>query len=142
MDVLQEFGMSECTPVSTPMSTRPFKLVNTKFNKKEMPYAKQIGKLLYASKCTRPHITASVNYLSRYMPHLSVEHWLQGKTITSLFEGFSGNQVLYLIGLFRILQLLGTNPFLLMDLIVNRVQGMPCSCVDLLLHGVYDFNLL
>jgi hypothetical protein len=75
-DVLQEFGMSECTPVSTPISANPSKLVTTEFDKNEMPYAKYIGKMLYASNFTRPDITTSVNYLSRYMSHSGVEHWL------------------------------------------------------------------
>jgi hypothetical protein len=45
-DVLQEFGMSECIPVSTPMSAKPHKLPDTKSNAKEMRYAKLVGELL------------------------------------------------------------------------------------------------
>ena len=75
-DELQEFGMSECTLVSTPMSSKPSKSVTTVLDKGEMPYAKLIGKLLYASNFTRLDITASVNYLSRYMSHPCVEQWL------------------------------------------------------------------
>jgi hypothetical protein len=53
-DVLQEFGMSDCNPVSTPILAKPHKLLDAKFNAKEMPFAKLIGKLLYVSNCTRP----------------------------------------------------------------------------------------
>ena len=88
-DVLQEFGMSECTPEPTPMSTKSSKSVLTALEKREMPYAKLIGKLLYASNFTRLDITASVNYLSRYISHHGVEHWLQEKTFTSLSEAYS-----------------------------------------------------
>ena len=81
--MLQEFGMSECTLVSTPMSTKSSKVVTTAFNKREMSYAKLIGSLLYASNFIRLDIIASVhhdvNYLSRYMSHRGVEHWLQAK---------------------------------------------------------------
>jgi hypothetical protein len=59
-DVLSDFGMSECSSISTPMSAKPFKLSDTHFNAKEMPYAKLVGKLLYASNYTRPYITTSV----------------------------------------------------------------------------------
>jgi len=38
------------------MSTKPYKFLDTQFNEIEMPYAKLVGKLLYASNCTRPDI--------------------------------------------------------------------------------------
>jgi len=79
--------MSECTLVSTPMAAKPSKLVTTTFDKNEMPHAKLIGKLFYASNFTRPDITASVNYLSRYMSHPSVEHWLQAKRMLRYLKG-------------------------------------------------------
>ena len=47
-DILSEFGMSDCGSVSTPMSAKPSHLSDTHFNAKEMPYAKLVGKLLYA----------------------------------------------------------------------------------------------
>ena len=72
-DVLHEFGMSECTSVSTPMSANLSKSVPVALDIWEMPYAILIGNLLYASNCTRPDMTASANYLSRYMSHPGVE---------------------------------------------------------------------
>ena len=86
-DIISDFGMSDCSSVSTPMSAKPYKLSNTHFNAKEMPYAKLVGKLLYASKCTRPDITASVNYLSRFMPSPHIEHWLQAKRVLRYLKG-------------------------------------------------------
>jgi len=86
-DVLQYFGMNECNLVYTPMSAKPYKLLYTQFNKKEMPYAKLVGKLLYASNRTRLDITASVNYLSKYMSHPHVEHWLRAKRILRYMKG-------------------------------------------------------
>jgi len=82
-DVLQEFGMSECTSVSSPMVAKVSKFVLVALDIREMPYAK----LLYASNCTRLDVTASVNYLSRYMSHPSVEQWLQAKRLLSYLKG-------------------------------------------------------
>jgi hypothetical protein len=86
-DVLFDFGMSECSSLSTPMFAKPFKLSDTHFNAKEMPYAKLVGKILYASSCTRPDITTSVNYLSRFIscPHL--DPLLQAKRVLRYLKG-------------------------------------------------------
>ena len=86
-DVLSDFGMSEYSSESTPMSKNPYKLSNTPFSEKEMPYAKLVGKLLYASNCTRPDITASVSYLSKFMSSPLVEHWLQAKRVVRYLKG-------------------------------------------------------
>jgi hypothetical protein len=86
-DLLQEFGMSECTPMSTPMSAKPSKSVSIVLYEEEMPYAKLIGKLLYAFNFARLDITASVNYLSRYMSHPGVEHWLRTKRLLRYLKG-------------------------------------------------------
>jgi hypothetical protein len=86
-DVISDFGMSECNSVSTPMSGTPYKLSNTHFNANEMPYAKLVGKLLYASNCTRPDITASVNYLRKFMSSPHIEYWLQAKRVLRYLKG-------------------------------------------------------
>jgi hypothetical protein len=140
-DVFSEFGMSECTPVSTPMSAKSSKSVYVALDIREMPYAKLIGNLLYASNCTRPDITASVNYLSRYMSHHGVEHWLQAKRLLRYLKDTIDKGLIF-IGLFRILQLPGRIHHLLMDHMVNRILVMWYSCVDPLLLVVPDFNLL
>jgi hypothetical protein len=62
-------------------------LVTTEFDKSEMPYAKLIGNLLYAFNFTRLDITASVNYLCRYMSHPAVEHWLRAKRFLRYLKG-------------------------------------------------------
>jgi len=97
-DVLQEFGMSECTQMSTPMAAKPSKSVTTAFDTNEMSYPKLIGKLLSASNFKRLDITAGVNYVSRYMSHPGVEHWLQAKRLLhylkcSLNQGLTFNRI-------------------------------------------------
>jgi hypothetical protein len=70
------------------MSAKVSKFVPGALDIREMPYAKLFGKLLYcASNYTRPDITASVNYLSRYMSHPSVEQWLQVKRQLRYLKG-------------------------------------------------------
>jgi hypothetical protein len=94
-DVLSDFGTSDCSSVSTPMSTKPFKQSNTHVSTKEMPYAKLVGKLLYASNCTRPNITTSVNYLSKFISSPLVEHWLQVKRALHYPKGTLDNGLLF-----------------------------------------------
>ena len=79
--------MSESTSVSTPMSTKLSKFVPVVLDVREMPYAKLIGKVIYASNCTRIDITASVNYLCRYRSHSGVEQWLQAKRLLRYLKG-------------------------------------------------------
>ena len=43
----------------------------------------------------RPNITASVNYLSRYMSHPNVEYWLQTKRILRYLKGALDKGVIF-----------------------------------------------
>ena len=70
IDMLDTFGMLDCSPIGTPLSARttdgpPIK--SPPLNTKKFDYPALVGKLLYLSNCTRPDITAAVNYLSRFM---------------------------------------------------------------------------
>jgi hypothetical protein len=67
-DLLDKYSMTECKPLSTPLSTA------TKLNKNGEPldtaahgYAQLIGSLMYLSVCTRPDISQAVGALARYM---------------------------------------------------------------------------
>ena len=90
IDMLDDFGMSNCSTVSTPL---PAKLTLTDdaeypiLDAKEFPYAKLVGKLLYASNCTRPDITASINFLSRYMSKPTELHWGYAKRLLRYIRG-------------------------------------------------------
>ncbi|XP_021991814.1 uncharacterized mitochondrial protein AtMg00810-like [Helianthus annuus] len=70
MDLLNEYGMSGCKPVSCPIEQN---YILTKLSKKEdlkdanvTEYQKLVGKLIYLSH-TRPDIAYAVRYLSQYM---------------------------------------------------------------------------
>lgn len=90
VDMLDDFGMSTCSIVSTPL---PAKIDLTDdsespiLDTKQFPYAKLVGKLLYASNCTRPDITASVNYLSRYMAKPTELLWGYAKRVLRYLRG-------------------------------------------------------
>jgi hypothetical protein len=59
-DILDEFSISGCAFVSTPMLAKPSKLTHTEFNPKKLPYSRLLGNLLYVSNCAHLDITFSV----------------------------------------------------------------------------------
>ena len=67
-------------------------------NTKQFDYPALVGKLLYLSNCTRPDITAAVNYLSRFMSCPTELHWEHAKRVLRYIKGtmdysltYSGN---------------------------------------------------
>ena len=81
---------SRCSPIGTPLSARttdgpPIK--SPPLNTKKFDYPALVGKLLYLSNCTRPDITAAVNYLSRFMSSPTDVHWEQAKRVLRYVKG-------------------------------------------------------
>ena len=75
-DLLDKYGMTECKPLSTPLSTA------TKLTKDGEPldttahgYSQLVGSLMYLSVCTRPDIAQAVGALARYMTTPTIAHW-------------------------------------------------------------------
>ena len=87
-DVLQRFGMESSKSAKTPMETG-VQLTKHDNNIKETsaPYRQLIGSLMYCSSHTRPDITFSTCYLSRFMNHPSDTHWIYGKRILRYLKG-------------------------------------------------------
>jgi hypothetical protein len=85
LDMLEDFGMSECQGVSTPMDQKT-RLGNhqspqTREEKeymKDKPYRRLVGKLMYAANATRPDISYSVSVLSRFNGDPGITHWKAG----------------------------------------------------------------
>ena len=46
-----------------------------------VPYASEVGSLMYAMVCTRPEIAHAVGVLSRYISKLGKEHWIAVKRV-------------------------------------------------------------
>ena len=85
-DALTQFGMMDCKPASTPLESKEIAGDDTPFEDASL-YQSLIGKLLYASSCTRPDITAAISHLSRFMSKPQVRHWDQAKRVLRYLKG-------------------------------------------------------
>lgn len=89
-DLLDEFGMHTCAPTGTPL---PAKTVDSSdiesppLDVKQFRYARLVGKLAYAANCTRPDISAAVNFLTRFMSKPTELSWRQAKRLLRYVKG-------------------------------------------------------
>jgi hypothetical protein len=88
-NILEHFGMSTCSPNSTPMAAKlsTDSLLDLPLDVKTFPFASLIGKLLYYANMTRPDISTSVSLLSRFMSSPTCRHWEQAKRILRYVSG-------------------------------------------------------
>jgi hypothetical protein len=92
--ILEDAGMSQCNPVSTPMTpgvtlqkaTRPPTQEETAAIA-SIPYRRTIGGLNYAMRTTRPDIAYAISCLSRYMENPSIDHHYQLKHLLHYIRG-------------------------------------------------------
>ncbi|KAH9741104.1 Integrase catalytic domain-containing protein [Citrus sinensis] len=93
--VLERFGMDDKTkPVCTPLAPH-FKLSSSSYPKSQeerdymarVPYASDVGSLMYAMVCTRPDISQAVSMVSRYMHNPGKNQWLAVKWILRYLYG-------------------------------------------------------
>lgn len=87
-ELLANMEMASCRPVHTPMDT------TRSFDDNEMMtntglMRKAIGSLLWISNCTRPDISAAVNYLTRFVSRPRQSHWTGVKRIYRYLRGTS-----------------------------------------------------
>ena len=89
IDLLEDFGMTDCKPVATPMSTKPTSddSLDAPLDTKVYKYARLVGKLMYLANCTRPDVAAAVSHLSRFMSKPTCRHWEQGKRVLRYLKG-------------------------------------------------------
>ena len=66
--------MQDSRLYSTPVETN-LKIVKAEICESDIKYRNLIGALLYISSSTRPDISYSVNYLSRYQNSYNETHW-------------------------------------------------------------------
>ena len=79
--VLQHFSMENAKAVNTPLPGH-LKLTKEMCSKTQeyvdkmskVPYASDVGSLMYVMVCTRPDIAHAVGVVSRYMSHPRIEH--------------------------------------------------------------------
>jgi hypothetical protein len=90
LKILDNFAMSKCKPVSTPM-IQGQKLMKEDGSPKAdgKVYRSLIGSLLYLT-ATRPDIQFAVNYLSRFMQEPSQNHFVAAKRVLRYLRGTAG----------------------------------------------------
>ena len=55
-----------------------------------VPYALEVGSLMYAMVCTRPDIAHAVGVVSRFLSNPAKEHWESVKWILRYLKGTLG----------------------------------------------------
>jgi uncharacterized membrane protein YgcG len=92
-EILSEFGMAECRPMSTPcVEPRPCSpdLPATQEEKKAMEgkdFRKMVGMLRFLSKKTRPEIEMATSVLARFQEDPRPSHWKAGMRIVAYLKG-------------------------------------------------------
>lgn len=96
--ILEQFGMSNCKPVSTPMDAN-FKicLQNAKSGDKtlEKKCRSLIGCLMYAMLGSRPDLCYPISYLSRFQDKASEELWTALKRVLRYIKGTLNLKLVY-----------------------------------------------
>ena len=93
-EVLKQFGMEDCKPISTPLDVKAqlVKLTDEEHEEhmQEMqgvPYQKAVGSLMYAMVATRADIAFAVSVVSQFMSKPSSMHWAAVKRILRYLKG-------------------------------------------------------
>jgi hypothetical protein len=85
--ILANHGMTDCTPVATPVETKPADLDNPGVEMSTVPYRQAIGELLYLAGCTRPDISFAVHRQARFASDPSWKDWIAVKRIFRYLKG-------------------------------------------------------
>jgi hypothetical protein len=91
-NVLEQFGMSDCKPVATPMETSAKHMVRSEDHWMAKPedrqrYQSAVGSLMYAMMGTRPDIAFAVSAVSRFASNPNDQHWNAVKRILRYLKG-------------------------------------------------------
>ncbi|KAH7460549.1 Retrovirus-related Pol polyprotein from transposon TNT 1-94 [Fusarium oxysporum f. sp. matthiolae] len=96
--VLRDFGMDQCAPNATPVSTSKFREPSPDYKAadelKEW-YAKAIGSLMYLMLGTRPDIAFAVSLCSRHPGNPTNEHQTAVKRIFRYLQGSQNLELVY-----------------------------------------------
>ena len=91
---LEEFGMSDCKPVGTPMipgsklsSDQSPKSEDEKAKMINVPYINAVGSLMYLATMTRPDIAYTVGVLARFNSNPGQAHWNAVKHLFRYLKG-------------------------------------------------------
>jgi hypothetical protein len=91
---LEEFGMSDCKPVGTPMipgsklsSDQSPRTEDEKAKMINVPYINAVGSLMYLATMTRPDIAYTVGVLARFNSNPGQAHWNAVKHLFRYLKG-------------------------------------------------------
>lgn len=96
-DILERFGMSDCKPVSTPMSTSTDLRVTSGEDEpaEKRPFRELVGSLMYLAIGTRPDIAHAVSAISQFNQNHSSIHWNAAKRVLRYLKGTINQGLLY-----------------------------------------------
>ena len=94
IDMLEDFNMADCHPVSTPMAPglrlthdmcpqSPEEVEEMKL----VPYGRAVGKLNWLALATRPDISYTVSQLARFSSNPGPQHWQAVKRLLRYIKG-------------------------------------------------------
>lgn len=95
--IVSKFGMEQCKPARTPVSTGT-KLLKSVEQSEVIDvslYQSVVGSLLYLSGWTRPDISFAVSYVARFCSKPTKEHWIAVKRILRYLKGSSTYGLVY-----------------------------------------------
>ena len=89
MKLLEKYGLSEVTTVSTPMDTNVKVLMDDSHSKKVNPvqYQSMVGSILHAARATRPDIAHAVGIVSKFNSQPTEAHLTAVKRIFRYHKG-------------------------------------------------------
>ena len=101
-DILKQFDMVGCKPVSTPLEPgAKLSVVDSPVDElgkaamEAYPYRQVVGKLMYLAICTRPDISQAVSELSRFNSNPGLKHWESALRVLRYLSGSAGLGLLY-----------------------------------------------
>jgi hypothetical protein len=96
--VIHQFGMDDCTPVSTPMDTSPLPENNPEYTcplNLKIEYQRIIGSLMYIMLGTRGDIAYAVSVASRYLANPGPQHMTMARRILRYLKGTAAFRLTY-----------------------------------------------
>lgn len=88
--IVEKFGLENCNPVKTPMEVQNHLLtdeIEEQSNDFDKPYRLLLGSLMYAMLCSRPDLSYSLNYLSRFQNNPNETVWQMLKRVLRYVKG-------------------------------------------------------
>lgn len=84
--ILKRFNSYDCKPCTTPIEQR-LKFDTDKVNEGNKPVKELIGCLMYLMLVSRPDLSFSLNYISRYQDKYTNEVWIHLKKLLRYLKG-------------------------------------------------------